>query len=142
MPGNHSVHELCPTHQTMSFVVLQKVICCCCIRLAQTVPSLGLMTAQAHVVLCLCNRAVNVLIDRVSAYDMSAQHISELRRERVNDPNISLLAKAVQAAGETFRYWSDHAGHTALSCAAQGIHCNCRLTPSMQLPLAYAIPKV
>lgn len=34
---------------------------------------------------------------------MSARHISELRRERVKDPDLALLAALSQAAGETFR---------------------------------------
>lgn len=57
------------------------------------------------VLLVVCT-AVNVVIDHVSAAEMSARHISELRRERVKDPDLALLAALSQAAGETFRWGS------------------------------------
>lgn len=47
--------------------------------------------------------AVNVLADHVAASDMSARHISELRRDLVPDPDIALLAQLSTAAGITLR---------------------------------------
>lgn len=52
---------------------------------------------------CVCN-AVNVLADHVAAYNMSARHISELRRDFVPDPDIALLAQLSTAAGITLRW--------------------------------------
>jgi hypothetical protein len=46
---------------------------------------------------------VNVLADHVAAYNMSARHISELRRDFVPDPDIALLAQLSTAAGITLR---------------------------------------
>lgn len=51
----------------------------------------------------MCN-AVNVLADHVAAYNMSARHISELRRDFVPDPDIALLAQLSTAAGITLRW--------------------------------------
>jgi hypothetical protein len=47
--------------------------------------------------------AVNVLADHVAAYNMSARHISELRRDVVPDPDMALLAQLSTAAGITLR---------------------------------------
>lgn len=47
--------------------------------------------------------AVNVLADHVAANNMSARHISELRRDLVPDPDIALLAQLSTAAGITLR---------------------------------------
>lgn len=51
---------------------------------------------------CFCC-AVNVLADHVAAHEMSARHISELRRDLVPDPDIALLAQLSTAAGITLR---------------------------------------
>ena len=47
--------------------------------------------------------AVNVLADHIAANNMSARHISELRRDLVPDPDIALLAQLSTAAGITLR---------------------------------------
>lgn len=46
---------------------------------------------------------MNVLADHVAANNMSARHISELRRDLVPDPDIALLAQLSTAAGITLR---------------------------------------
>lgn len=55
-------------------------------------------------VISVTSATVNILADHVSAGQMSAKHISELRRDLVPDPDIALLAKLSAAAGASLRY--------------------------------------
>jgi len=55
-------------------------------------------------VISVAAAAVNILADHVSAAQMSAKHISELRRDLVPDPDIALLAKLSAAAWASLRY--------------------------------------
>lgn len=73
---------------------------------------------------CHCLILVNVLADHVAANNMSARHISELRRDLVPDPDIALLAQLSTAAGITLRYASCWQLYDVLRVRPVGLGCS------------------
>lgn len=109
--------------------------CCCCLPCSDYAgrpcgsqqhepnPSISPLSCLIDHDSCCCCPAVNVLADHVAANNMSARHISELRRDLVPDPDIALLAQLSTAAGITLRCANPHPAPLCVSaCLCTPVH--------------------